>query len=125
MGVETLVPLGFFASIALIFIFAFHYGHRKQQEVQETIRKAAEGGSALTPDLVRSIGAPKAPSNTDLRRGIILITIALAIIVLGWSFEGVDEDMLSFVGIAAFPGLVGVAYLGFHFLSPREDNRAG
>jgi len=126
MGVEIAVPFIVFGSVALIFIFAFYFGQKKQSEVQQTIRKAVENGSQLTPDLVRSIGAPKMPKNTDLRRGIILIAIAAAIIVFGWGVEGYadDETFYTMIGIAAFPGLVGLAYLGFHFFTPRQDRDA-
>lgn len=125
MGVEIAVPLALFCSVALIFIFAFYFGQRKQAEVQQTIRKAVENGSQLTPDLVRSIGAPKMPHNTDLRRGIILIAIAVAIALFGWSVSYYDDEgMMAMLGIAAFPGLVGLAYLGFHFLTPPQDRDA-
>lgn len=125
MGVEIAVPLSLFCSVTLIFIFAFYFGQKKQAEVQQTIRKAVENGSQLTPDLVRSIGAPRMPRNTDLRRGIILIAIAVAIIVFGWALSSYDDEtMMAMLGIAAFPGLVGLAYLGFHVVGSSDDRDA-
>lgn len=124
--VAIVAILSIFGFIPLIFIFAFFFNYRIQKQVQETIRAAVQSGTQLTTDLIKAIGAPKQPQHVDLRRGVILIASAAAIMLFGMavgSYE--DEGLAVFLGIAAFPGLIGLAYLAFHFmgLRDREERR--
>ena len=62
--------------------------------------------------LVRQLGDMQ-PANADLRRGMISIAVAIAVGVFAFAVgdSGVKTPLL---GIAAFPLLIGIAYLILH-----------
>ena len=57
--------------------------------------------------------------NVDLRRGILLLSFAVALLLIG-VFSGGDVEGFPFWAISLIPGLIGAAYVGLHFFAPRE-----
>jgi hypothetical protein len=117
--VEILVPIALFAIVpVIVFIVSFN-GRKRATDLQATVQKAIEKGVELNPDTIKALGIkPRSPYG-DLRWGTILIAIAAAFVVLGFSIQGIDDDPEAFqamMGVAAFPGFIGVALLGMHFM---------
>jgi hypothetical protein len=118
MGVEVLVPLGLFAMIVAVVALPAYFKTRERTRLHDTLRVAYERGQPVDPALIEMIqrGEKARPTaERDLRVGVVLIAIALAMITLG-SVIGYheDEDAFSIMsGVAAFPGFIGLAFLAF------------
>jgi hypothetical protein len=120
--IPFIVPVVFLLSVAAFFCLRLRYHHLDRLAAQETIRGAIERGQPLTPELVAQLTGPGAGSS-DLRRGVISIAIAIAIGAFAFAV-GEDDAVGPMTGIAAFPFLIGVAYLGLHWFSGSRDGAA-
>lgn len=126
---DILVPITFFAIIPAIVLIVQAYGHSGRKQIQETIRVAISNGQTLSPETIKALGAKPAKSNGDLRWGVILLAIALAFITLAFAIPAGDlvhggimnETIWPLVGVAAFPGLVGIALIALHFMLRETD----
>lgn len=109
------VPIAMFAALAIILSFFFWFRYRARSEMQQTLRAAIERGQELTPELVESLGKPAQPSkDKDLRYSLIWFAIAIGFSVFGGAIgaaESEEEVFLIMTGIAAFPFMLGLAYL--------------
>ncbi len=74
--------------------------------VQKTLREAITKGVTITPEMLVEAERSAEPGANDLRIGMVLIALALAIVCLGL-IEGSNEA----AGIALFPLFVGIALL--------------
>jgi hypothetical protein len=96
------------AIVAIIFVSR----SRDRAEMQKTVRAAIEKGETLPPEFLESLqrAHPKAknPMN-DIRAGLILVAIASGFIIWGYIDDGAFGG--DFSGIAAIPGLIGIALL--------------
>ena len=119
MTEDVLIPLVVFAAIAAISISAFFYSYKKRMVVYDAIKVAIEKTGTADPKLVEAIIRDNVGPNADLRKGIILIATAVAFAIFGVALPD-DEAVRIMLGLAAFPGLIGFAYAGFHFFAPRE-----
>lgn len=128
MDVEILVPLAFFAMIAAIVLVPGWYRSREKERLHETLRLAYEKGQPVPPEMIEALQAdrPRPPlPDRDLRRGVIMLCIAAALVFIGVMFSftehGADGHMLwPLLGIAAFPGFIGLGYVGFWLASSRR-----
>ncbi len=126
---DVLIPLGLFGIILGIVWVVQSHGYRTRKSVQETIQEAIKAGQNLTPETIRAIGTKPRPKGGDLRVGVIWLSVALAFIALGASIQVMlpaDEldDMgpfLPMLGVAAFPGFVGLALIILHFVLGDKD----
>ena len=114
---DILVPLGLFAMIAAIVVVPLHLRSRERERMIEAVRVAYERGQPVPPDLIAAMQAPRLSSpERDLRTGVILIAVALAFVIFGAGISQVareEEVAWVFTGIAAFPGLIGLAFIAF------------
>lgn len=117
--VGILVPFTVFLFTSLVLIAVFYFNHKNRRTIYDAITTVAEKTGNVDAELVRAITNDKVGPNADLRRGVILIAIAAAFVLLGFSV-GDAEATGPMAGVAAFPGLVGIAYILFHFFAPRE-----
>lgn len=122
MGVEILVPLGFFAMIVAIVVLPGYIRARSRQRMMDTMRVAYERGQPVPPELIEAINtdpksvrmSPRERSERDLRNGIITLAVALALIAFGWAVSYEETDAFyPLVGMAAFPGFIGLALIAF------------
>ncbi len=120
MGPEILVPAIVFGSMALIFWFAFNSNARKREAALETVRAIVEKTGEVTPELVDAIGSAKPRKNADLRKGLILIAVAVAFAGLSTMVPAGDDGAQAMMGVALFPGLVGIVFVLFHFLGGND-----
>ena len=119
------IPIIFVLAVAGVFALRLRYRHLDRVAAQATIRDAIEGGQALSPDLVALLTETDS-GRGDLRRGVISIAIAIALAIVAFAFAVDEPDALRpLTGIAAFPMIVGLAYLGLHrFARPRAAEPA-
>ena len=77
---------------------------------QRTLREAVKTGVPISPDMLTEADrAPEAGAN-DLRSGMVLIALALAIAGFGL-IQGSTDAIKGCAGIALFPLFVGLALL--------------
>lgn len=114
--------IGFAAVIApaiLLGVF-FWFRFRARREMQDTIRIALDKGLELSPELIDRLGNPKPPKDRDFRLGIIWVAVALGFAL--FSFAIPEEDATRpMLGVAAFPFVIGVAYLILNKFAKRDD----
>ena len=109
--VGVFVPIVMFIAIAVVLCVYYYLRHRTGQAVQETVRAAIEHGQQLTPEILERLGQPPRPKKSDLRRGVILISVGLGIAAFG-ALVGEDDAMRPLLAIGSLPFLIGIAYLG-------------
>ncbi len=119
MGVEIVVPVASFVMLVFLVAIPFYFSYRKRRVVFDTLKATVEKTGTVDPHLVDAITADNIGPNADLRRGILLLAVAGGLICLGM-FIPEEEATAPLMGIAAFPGLIGLAYTLFHFFIPRE-----
>ncbi|MEM9055668.1 MAG: DUF6249 domain-containing protein [Pseudomonadota bacterium] len=111
--VEIVVPIALFASIIVAIWLFSHYSYKKRHTAHETLRRAIDKGQDISPELVEKMSYLSDPVKSDLRRGFLLIAFGVAFMVLG-AIVPHDEPgaMRGIVGIASFPIILGITYLG-------------
>ena len=94
--------------VAIIFFFV----SRANADRQKTLRMAIERSDNLSPEVMNALQSmqkkPKTPMN-DVRAGLILIAVAAGLII--WRYLDHGEIGGGLAGIAAVPGMIGVALL--------------
>lgn len=112
--VAIFIPIVMFIAIAVVMCVYYYLRFRTRQSVQQTVRTAIEQGQQLTPEILERLGqAPQAPKpkRSDLRQGVILISVGLGLAAFGL-LVGEEDAMRPLMAIGSVPFLIGVAYLG-------------
>ena len=112
MAVEIVVPLGAFLMIVGVIWILSVSGTKKRAAAHETLRLMIEKGQELSPQLIKDMSLITDPRRNDLRRGVILLSLAAALVLIGImsNLQGdADGEVLL---IAVFPGMIGLAFLG-------------
>ncbi len=107
------IPITMFISLAVVAGLVLYFKYKTKHEVQETVRSALDKGQELSPELLDKLGDALPSPKSDLRRGIMSITIGLAIGAFAYLL-GEEDAQGPLLAISAFPVLIGVAYLGLH-----------
>ncbi|MCF8878685.1 DUF6249 domain-containing protein [Hyphobacterium sp. SN044] len=122
---ETLIPITLFLMPVFIVGIVMYFGSRNRAAVLETVRAAAQAGQQLSPETIRALGMPRRNKGGDVRWGIILLAIAIAFSILGWTINAATDEPEAFqimLGVASFPGLVGLALIAMGvFMKSRND----
>ena len=119
MSEDVFVPFVVFGSLAVIVVSAFYFSYKKRTVVYDAIKVAIEKTGTVDAALVEAIIRDNVGPYADLRKGVILIAVALAFMILGVLVDE-QEAVRPMIGVASFPGLVGLSYVLFHFFAPRE-----
>ena len=119
MNEGVLVPFIIYTALAVIIVSAFYFSYKKRRVVYDAIKVAIEKTGSIDPALVEAIIRDNVGPYADLRKGVILIAVAAAFVILGYNIPD-DEALRPMIGVASFPGLIGVSYILFHFFAPRE-----
>lgn len=86
----------------------------------KTLRDAISRGSDTLAPLVAEGIEPPSPRGNDLRNGLVLLAIAMALIAFGL-IQGDPDDIRNMSSAAVFPGFVGIALLvRERWLKPRD-----
>lgn len=116
---DVLIPLVVFGTVPLIVWIVSKSSQNRDAELQKTVREAISQGKELSPETIKALGIKPKPPHRDLRSGVILLAMAAAFLVLGSGIQAVeiDEDIFPIMlGVAAFPGFIGIALIVMHFL---------
>ena len=116
---DILIPIVFFGVMFGITYVVLMFRHRNRKMAQQTLLAAIEKGHQLDTSVVEAlVGGPPASGDSDLRRGLVLVAIALATGGLAILIDEPDATPVIF-GAALFPLLIGAAYLLMLRLKPR------
>ena len=132
MGVETIVPtmgmLTFWGAIVAIVLVPRYFKSRERQALQATLRAAIEKGQPLPPEVIDTLSRdvrPVASSARDLRVGVIWLGVALGFIGLAYALGYSDSDAVDafypLLGVAAFPGFIGLAFVVMALLNRKAQ----
>jgi hypothetical protein len=109
-----LVPLAGVCMIVAIVVgpiwIGSYFKNRERQRLHDTLRLMVEKGQPVSGELLETLNSsrPRTPPN-DMRRGVWLIAIALALAAAGLvgGLTGDGDVVGPLLGIAAFPGFIG------------------
>src|ERR1700757_2975043 len=104
-AVDVLIPISFFAMIAVIVIVPRYLKSLERQKMAETVRAAIDKGQPLPPEVVEALTParrkPRTPGS-DLRRGVTLVAVALGLVAMGLVLGQSEPHALhALVGAAA------------------------
>ena len=107
---EELIPIVMFISMAIVFVFWFYFKHRSRMETQQTFRMALDKGTELSPEFIRQLGEPEPTKDRDLRRGLIWLSLAFGLVLIGFAVPE-PEALRGLLAGAALPFSIGCAYM--------------
>ena len=110
---EVWIPIVMFISIAVVVALAMYFGFRTKHEMQATARAALDKGHELSPEFIAKLGDALPSPKSDLRRGILAMSLGVALVAFGFLL-GEEDAQGPLMAVAAFPFIIGVAYLGLH-----------
>lgn len=114
------VPIVMFIGITVVLCAVAWLRYKTKEGLQQTVRAALDKDQALTPEVIDRLGHPKPPKDKDLRLGTIWIAIAVGLTAFGFGIPDEDDVARIFMGIAAFPLMLGIAYLILHRFTDRD-----
>ena len=117
-----LVPISMFAGITVVLSLVFWLRYRNRRDMQQTVRMALDKGQELSPELIDRLGQPKAPKDKVLRRAVIWLALAIALVLCGIFVP--DPSGYALKGIwagAAFPLCIGIGYLILWLFTDRNQ----
>ena len=107
-----MIPIFMFIGITVVLSLFVWFRFRIRNDTQTTIRTAIEKGHELTPEVIDRLGHPRPHKDRDLRVSLIFFALAIGLTLFGLALgEFEREAQLVFMGIAAFPFSLGVAFL--------------
>lgn len=115
-----LVPVVIVLAVAATYCVKYFFAHKTRSDVQKSIQSALERGQELTPDLLDRIGQPARPRNSDLRRGLIGISLGIGLGAIGLII-GKPDTVRVMLGIGLVPLLVGLAYVALWRFDARQS----
>jgi hypothetical protein len=126
----VMIVLIIFGSFASLFIVPSYLRSMERQKLQETLRAAIEKGQPLPSDVVEAMTQdvkvrvrPAASPYRDLRIGIIWLGVAVGLAGLGLALSFEEPDaMYPLLGVACFPGFIGLAFILISFLGRNEKS---
>jgi hypothetical protein len=117
-----MIPITMFIGLTIVLCLFFWFRSKSRSDVQATIRAAMEKGQELTPEVIDRLGHPKPSKHKDLRWALVWIALALGMAVFGTVLPDDDnEAQMIFIGMAAFPLFLGIAYLIMWRVAGRES----
>lgn len=117
---EELIPIVMFVGLTVVFCTLFWFRYRARREMQETLRVALEKGHELTPEIIDRLGHPKASKDKDLRLGVIWLSLAVGLVLIGFAVPDADA-LRGLLAGAALPFAIGIAYLVLHRFTDRHQ----
>ena len=110
--VEEWIPIVMFVGLTVVSSLFVWFRFRIRNDTQATIRTAIEKGQDLSPEVIDRLGHPRPHKDRDLRLALIWIALAVGLALFGFGIpEHENEVQRVFMGIAAFPFSLGIAFL--------------
>ena len=107
---EADIAIAFAIALMVAFVAAQIAKTLRANAAQKTLREAVSRGESLTPAMLAAVELAPEPGTNDLRTGMVLIAIALALAGLGL-VQGTEQAIRGMFGIALFPLFTGIALL--------------
>jgi len=107
---DDLIPIVMFIVIGTITLGFFYFNSKNRQSIMDTVQKAIDQGSELTPELLSKLGAAVNPRARDMRRGVVFLALGVAGLLCSLFFT--EPEVIS--GIRAgsmFPLMLGAGFL--------------
>ena len=128
MNEEIWIPISFFAMIVAVVALPVYFRTKERTKLHETLRVAYERGQPVDPALIDAISRsdkPRPSAERDLRVGVILLAVALAMVTMGLALNDVSDGhtLPGLAATAALPGFIGLAFIAF-WLAKRGDRSA-
>lgn len=112
VNAEVFVPAILFICLTVVLCLFFWFRFRSRSDMQATIRTAIDKGQELSPEIIDRLGQPRPHKDRDLRLALIWLALAVALALFGLAIpEHDNEAQQVFLGIAAFPLSLGIAFL--------------
>lgn len=117
---EILVPIALFAIIPVTVWAITAYRHKSHSATMSVLKTMATNNETITPEIIKTLGVRRRPKHADLRLGLILVAVAVSMVIFGTVIP--DEDSTEiFRGLASFPFLVGLVFIGLWFAVSRKS----
>lgn len=113
------VPIIMFIVLGVVFISLFWFRYKVRAEMQATIRSILDKGQEVTPELIERLGSSKPSKDQDLRYGIIWMSLAIGLVLIGIVVPE-PEALRGTMAGAALPFCIGAAYLILHKVTNKE-----
>lgn len=116
------VPITMFVGLTVVLCVLFWFRYRARSEMQQTFRMALDKGQELTPEVIDRLGHPKPSKDKDFRLGVIWLSLAVGLVLIGFAVPDHSGDALrGLLAGAAFPFAIGIAYMILHRFSDRGE----
>lgn len=110
MQPEIFIPLLLMILVAGIIFNYMNNSHKRKLRTHDLLEKSIDKGFELSPEVLNGLNQTKSPRMLDLRRGIILLGIALATFIFGWVVPN-DEATVVFQALSLFPAFIGAGFI--------------
>lgn len=110
MQSQSMIPITMFIVSGFVAWGFMFYNHKNRNAIMDTVQKAMDTGSDLTPDLLAKLGAAINPKIRDMRRGVVLLSIGIAGVLCSMFFS-VDGVVSGIRAGSMFPLMMGVGFL--------------
>lgn len=118
-SVAILGILAVFGTPVLIVGLIMYFSMSRSRALQRTVRMMVEKGQPVPPELLASPAAAPLRPWYDLRRGIILFAVGIAITIFFGMTAGWDEGVWA---LGLIPGLIGLGYILVWRLANKHQN---
>jgi len=118
---EELIPIVFFLSMAIVIIVWLYLKHRSRVEMQQTFRLALDKGNELSPEFIKQLGEPEQDKDRDMRRGLIWLSLALGLVLIGFAVPE-PEALRGLLAGAALPFCIGCAYMIMYRFGAKKES---
>mgnify|MGYP003658791159 FL=1 len=118
---EDFIPIVMFSGITLVMCLYFWFRYRARLDMQQTVRLALDKGHDLSPEMIDRLGHPKASKDKDLRIALIWLGIAGGMFLCSFVVpDPTDDAQRGLLAAAAFPFMLGIAYLAMWRFTSRD-----
>lgn len=118
---QTVVPIVLIIFTAIVAIIAlillFQYLNRRLS--MKTVKSIIDKHNEISPELIQAIIVAKQSQFSDFRKGSIYLASSFATVIFSFIMAAAGYNLAqnSLLGMAAFPFMIGIAYIGFCFFS--------
>ena len=108
-----LVAVAFWGFLAAVVVGGIWYGLRERQAQYDALSRAIESGQKVDDELIdRILGSNKNPDRDLKIAGLITLSAAPGLAILGWFIARIEEQVLfPLLGVAGLAACVGIGLL--------------
>lgn len=117
---DELIPIAFALCITAIIVVTLWLVYRLKVARIEALRHALASRPDLDPEQLRKLVAAPSDRRSDLRRFCTSASISAAFVAFALFLPSGSRQV--FFGLAAFPGMISLAYLFFFLSSARKTD---